>query len=142
MLSLTVVHERLDAPSEIVERLRVACLALPDVYEEEAWVGTRWCVRKKNFAHVVPIKDAWPPAYVRAVGSDADRCILTFRSTGEELAALSAHGPPFFKPPWWHDIVGMVIDDDTDWDEVVELVTESYCVLAPAKLAALVQRPD
>jgi hypothetical protein len=30
----------------------------------------------------------------------------------------------------------MVLDDDTDWEEVRELVTESYCVLAPKKLVA------
>jgi hypothetical protein len=28
-----------------------------------------------------------------------------------------------------------------DWDEVAELLPESYCVLAPKKLAALVSRP-
>jgi hypothetical protein len=32
--------------------------------------------------------------------------------------------------------------DDVDWDEVEELVTESYCLLAPAKLAARVDRPE
>lgn len=31
----------------------------------------------------------------------------------------------------------VVIGDDTDWDEVAELVTESYRVLAPKKLTAL-----
>jgi hypothetical protein len=28
-------------------------------------------------------------------------------------------------------------DGTTDWDEVKELVTESYCLLAPKKLVAL-----
>jgi hypothetical protein len=36
----------------------------------------------------------------------------------------------------------MVIEDDVDWDEVAELLTESYCILAPKKLAALVVRPE
>lgn len=31
--------------------------------------------------------------------------------------------------------------DGVDWDEVAELVTESYCALAPARLARLVDRP-
>jgi hypothetical protein len=136
------MHSRLDAPPELVERLREICRDLPESYEEDAWVGTRWCVRKKNFAHIVPIEDGWPPAYVRAAGSGADQTILTFRSAGEELAALTAQGPPFFKPVWWHDIVGVVLDDDTDWTEIAELVAESYCLLAPAKLAALVDRPS
>ena len=136
------MRARLDAPPEIVERLRAVCLTLPDAYEEDAWVGTRWCVRKKNFAHVVQIEDGWPPAYARAVGSNKSQCVLTFRSSGEELAVLAAHGSPFFKPPWWSDIVGVVIDDDTDWGEIAELVIESYCALAPAKLVALVDRPN
>ena len=35
----------------------------------------------------------------------------------------------------------MVLDDGTDWDEVAELLAESYCALAPKKLAELVPRP-
>ncbi len=142
---LTSMHSRLDAPPEFVERLREICVSLPHAYEEDAWVGTRWCVRKKNFAHIVLIEDGWPPAYARAAGVEGApgmRCVLTFRSSGEELVALEAHGRPFFKPPWWADIVGVEIDDDTDWDEIAELVTESYCLLAPAKLVALVERPE
>jgi hypothetical protein len=138
------MHDRLDAPPQLVDRLRRICAALPESAEEAAWVGTRWCVRKKNFAHVVLIEDGWPPAYARAAGVEGrggTLCVLTFRSSGEELAALAAQGRPFFKPPWWSDIVGVELDDDTDWDEIAELVTESYCNLAPAKLVAQVTRP-
>ena len=39
------------------------------------------------------------------------------------------------------DVMGMVLDNATDWDEVLELVTESYCLLAPKKLVAQVERP-
>ena len=42
---------------------------------------------------------------------------------------------------WPPDMVGMVLDDGVDWDEVAELLTESYCVLAPKKLVARVDRP-
>jgi hypothetical protein len=35
----------------------------------------------------------------------------------------------------------MLLDATTDWTEVAELLTESYCVLAPKKLQALVDRP-
>jgi hypothetical protein len=38
--------------------------------------------------------------------------------------------------------MGLTLDAATDWDEVAELVVESYCVLAPRKLVALVDRPD
>ena len=61
--------------------------------------------------------------------------------SGPELDALRNSGHPFFGTRWRADEVGMVIDDDVDWAEVAELLTESYCLLAPKKLAALVDRP-
>jgi hypothetical protein len=68
--------------------------------------------------------------------------IMAFRSPDEERGALVASGHPFFFLGWGRNAVGMVIDGRTDWDEVRELVTESYCVRAPKKLVALVDRPD
>jgi hypothetical protein len=35
----------------------------------------------------------------------------------------------------------LFLSEETDWAEVAELVTESYCFLAPKKLAALVHLP-
>jgi hypothetical protein len=35
-------------------------------------------------------------------------------------------------------VCGMIIDGETNWDEVAELMADSYCVQAPKKLAALV----
>lgn len=131
-------HVPVDAA--VVAALRAVCAALPESYEEPAWVGTRWRIRTKTFAHVVAVADGRPAAYARALGHDGPATVVTFRSSGEELAALTASGPPFFKPPWWNDIVGVTIDGDTDCDEIAELVTESYCALAPKKLAETVQR--
>jgi hypothetical protein len=37
--------------------------------------------------------------------------------------------------------MGMVVGDDVDWGEVAELLIESYCIMAPKKLAQLVDRP-
>jgi len=132
--------ERAEVPEEIVARLRAVCLRLPDTYEEQAWVGTRWRVRKQTFAHVVMIDSGWPPAYARAAGTDGPVTVLTFRSSGSELAALGNAGHPFFKPQWFPDIVGRALVAGVDWDEIAELVIESYCVLAPKKLVALVNR--
>ena len=50
-----------DVAPEIVARLRSMCLALPEAYEEQAWVGTRWRIRKRTFAHVLTIDAGWPP---------------------------------------------------------------------------------
>jgi hypothetical protein len=129
-----------DVPFEIVAELRAVCLGLPEAYEEQAWVGTRWMVRKRTFAHVLTIESGWPPAYARAAASDGPMTVVMFRSSGEELDALRNAGNPFFAPVWRADEVGMVVDVGADWDEVRELVTESYCVQAPRKLVELVRR--
>ena len=134
--------EYADVPLEILDALRPVALALPDAYEEQAWVGTRWRIRKRTFAHVLTIDSGNPPAFARAAETDGLLTVMTFRSSGPELEALSLAGHPFFKPPWGPTVVGMVLDDDADWTDVAELLTESYCVLAPKKLVALVDRPD
>jgi len=120
-----------DVDEEVMARLRERCLALPDAWEEQAWAGRRFLVRKRNFAHVFAMCDA------RGEVST----LLAFRSSDEERDVLVASGHPFFSLGWGRNAVGMVLDDRTDWDEVREIVTESYCVLAPKKLVALVERP-
>jgi hypothetical protein len=81
--------------TDALERVRALCLALPEVVEEQAWVGTRWTIRKKNFAHVVEIVDGHPPAYAEAADATS-ATVLTFRAAPDELDALANAGPPFF----------------------------------------------
>jgi hypothetical protein len=121
-----------DVPEHLEVRVRALCLELPEAHEERAWVGTRWRVRRRTFAHVLGVEDADGGSLV----------VLAFRSEGEELQALRYAGRPFLVLGWGRDAIGMVLDETTDWDEVRELVTESYCVMAPRKLIALVERPD
>jgi hypothetical protein len=130
-----------DVPLEVLAELRAVCLGLPEAYEEQAWAGTRWRIRTRTFAHVVLIDNGWPPAYAMAAKTDGPAIVWTFRWRGGELAALANAGHPFFRPVWFSDIVGIVLDTDVDWDEIAELVTESYCILAPRRLAANVDRP-
>ena len=134
--------EYADVPPKVVAQLRAICLGLPDAYEEEAWAGTRWMVRKKTFAHVLTVEGGSDSAHTRAAGVDRPTTLVTFRAAGEELAMLREAGHPYFYAGWGRDVVGMVLDATTDWDEVAELMTESYCVMAPKKLVALVDRPS
>ena len=133
--------ENADVAPQILGELRSICLPLPEVQEEPAWVGTRWRIRTRTFAHVLTIAQGWPPAYARAAATNGPATVLTFRSSDAELEALRRAGHPFFAPRWRADEVGMVLDADVDWREVAELVTESYCLLAPKALQALVDRP-
>jgi hypothetical protein len=135
------VPDSAEVPEEIVARLRAVCMALPEAYEEHAWIGTRWCIRRKTFAHVVQVDQGWPPVYAREAGADGPMSVLTFRSSGAELDVLTEAGHPFFRPPWAPNVIGVVLVDDVDWDEVAELVTDSYCLLAPRRLAAAVEPP-
>jgi hypothetical protein len=50
----------LDVPDDIITRLRPICIGLREVREETAWVGTRWRIRRKTFAHVLMINTLGP----------------------------------------------------------------------------------
>jgi len=142
---LLVAREQRDAaePQGVQRGRRVAttALALPDAYEEDAWTGVRWRVRNKTFAHVLVAQEGYTSAYRDVTGVTDPTTVLTFRSSGPELDAISSAGHPYFRPVWFHDIAGIVLEEGPDWDLVAELVRHSYCVMAPKKLAALVDRP-
>ncbi len=126
-----------DVPPDVLDHLRPICLGLPETYEEPAWIGLRWRIRKRTFAHVMTVE----PDHERAAGAAKPGepvSIMTFRAPMAEHGGLIAGGYPFYRPGWGSDVVGMYLEDDLDWDEIAELLTDSYCVLAPKKLARLV----
>ncbi len=106
-----------------LDRMRAIAFALPEVTEEITW-GTdiNFRVRKKIFL--------FP-------GSGGSICVKADR---EELPALlddpRCRPAPYLARGGW-----IVLDFDTtkvDWEEVRELVTTSYCLIAPKTLAATV----
>jgi predicted DNA-binding protein (MmcQ/YjbR family) len=123
---------RPQVPSEIIVRLRTLCRALPETREEPAWVGTRWRVRDKTFAHVLMIADGRPQAYARAAKTEG--CVVTFRTLDRQFDPVDFEAPPFFRPVWFPNIVGAILDEATDWEQLAELLKVSYRVLAPKKL--------
>ncbi|MER6975131.1 MmcQ/YjbR family DNA-binding protein [Nocardioides sp. NPDC000445] len=125
---------RIEPTADVVAKIASTASSLPDAYEEDAWTGVRWRVRKKTFAHVLVAQEGYTSAYRDMTGVTEPTTVLTFRSSGDELLALVHAGPPFYQPPWSPTVVGMVLDGDTDWEEVAELVTESYRFCAPKKL--------
>ncbi len=130
---------RIEPDRDVVARLAAIALALPEAHEEDAWTGVRWRIRSKTFAHVMVAQEGYESSYRDFTGITEPTTVLTFRASGDELLALTHAGPPFYQPPWSPTIVGMVLDDATDWDEVAELITESYRFCAPQRL---VQRLD
>jgi hypothetical protein len=124
-----------DVPDEILSRLRPICLGLAKSREETAWVGVRWKIRTKTFAHVLMIDRGWPPAYAKAAGTAGPCCVLTFRSPLPVIDDAIFRAAPFFKPVWWPDIVGMKLADGADWNDVSKLIQASYRMLAPKQQA-------
>ncbi|CAM3572319.1 MmcQ/YjbR family DNA-binding protein [Isoptericola cucumis] len=118
--------DRPDVPDEYLARLR-PLLAFPECAEESAWTGVRWRVRHATVAHVF--------------GGEDQRFRIMFRAEPQEVAAFEHLGAPYFKASWGEDVVGLLLDDGTDWDELAELLTDSYCVQAPQQLAARIDRP-
>ncbi len=123
-----VVH--LDIAHGIVERVRAACAHLPEAEEGQSRRGHHWRIRGRTLADLVCV--ARP---------EGDITYVTFHCR-EEAPALLAVGHPFY-PGWGGGLIAMVLTDDdtTDWDDLRELLTESYCLLAPKKLIKLLNLP-
>jgi hypothetical protein len=117
--------EYADVNPDVEARVRAMCLALPETVERQAWAGAQWRVRNRAFAHVLAVDFA-----------DGPVTVVTFRASAADHDALLGAGPPFFRPAWGRDAVGMVVDDGTDWGQLAELVVDSYRTVAPRTLAA------
>ena len=120
--------ERPEVPAELVRRIGALMARFPECQEEPAWVGTRWRVGGATVAHVF--------------GGEDQRFRITFRAEADEVMAFEHLGEPYFRAGWGRNVVGLLVDDATDWDELAELLTDSYCLQAPATLADRVARPD
>lgn len=130
-----------DIPAELLRQVRAICVGLPETVEELAWVGVRWRVRGRTFAHVIAVEDAAESVLRRLPALSGEVTVVTFRVPGAEFLALCEAGPPFHFAGWGRNVMAMQLESDTDWSEVTELLTDSYCLLAPQKLVARVGRP-
>jgi hypothetical protein len=122
-----------EVPGGVVERIRALCLALPEVtvrvdQPRIAARSTAWSyeIRRRSFCLLVARADPAGEAVT----------LLVLRADADERRALLAGGHPFFPSRAGRDRVGVVLDGDTDWTEIRELVTDSYRILAPKKLGA------
>jgi YjbR len=128
------VRAPVEVPGDIVERVRALCLALPEVtvrvdYSRTSSRSTAqsFDIRRRSFCLLVAVED---PAGELVP-------LLVLRAGPEDRQALLSTGHPFFPSRGGGNRIGVLLTDDTDWEEIRELVTDSYRVLAPKKLAAL-----
>lgn len=119
--------ERAPVPVDVVQRLAAILERLPECVERDAWTGVAWKTRDNTVAHVF--------------GGEDGLVRVTFRADPDEVHAFQHLGPQYFKADWGSNVVGLVLDRHTDWDELAELLADSYCIQAPQHLAAQVDRP-
>ena len=112
-------------PEEWVRRLDAVLGVLPRCEQEPAWTGTRWRVGSATVAHVF--------------GGEDQLFRITFRGEPDEVAAFEHLGHPYFRRGG--NAIGLVLDEHTDWEELAELLVDSYCLQAPRRLAEQVPRP-
>jgi hypothetical protein len=117
-----------------ISLLRDICLALPETFEKASHgeacffvqltpKSTKQFVAVDDHHHSADHLGFWCPA-----------------PPGAQEELIAANPERFFRPPYvghrgW---VGVRIDNDPDWDEVAEVVTDGYrCVAKPAQVAQL-----
>jgi hypothetical protein len=119
-------------PPGPLARLRRICLALPEAHEVEAWGEPTFRVRNKLFAMYAA------PNNHHGAGRAAVWCKA---APGNQALMVRAEPDRYFVPPYvgpsgW---VGVWLDRNPDWAEVMELMRDSYRLVAPRRLAALLQ---
>jgi hypothetical protein len=126
---------QVEVPQEIFERVSALCRALPEVTVRVDLSRTA----KRSTAHSFDIrKRSFCLLVAREGAAGTPRPMLVLRVDPDEREALLASGHPFVAPRARHDRIVVLLDERTDWAEVRELVIESYRMLAPKKLSALI----
>ena len=115
-------------PDHLAE-LRRICLALPEATEQETWESATFRVRGKIFA--------------MTSGDETRSEVWCKAGIGVQAMLIAADARRFFSPPYvgpkgW---IGIRFDDETDWEEVSDLIEESYRLVAPKRLIAQLPAP-
>jgi hypothetical protein len=127
----------IEVPEEIFKRVSTLCLALPEVtVRVDASL-----IRARSTAHSFDIRRRSFCLLVAREGPTGKAVpLLVLRADPDERHALLSIGHPFFASRAGRDRIGVWLSEHTDWEEVRELVTESYRRLAPKKLTALLDQ--
>ena len=122
-----------EIPEDILERVRTLCLALPEVTVRV----DDSLIRQRSTAYSFDIRRRSFCLLVATEGSTGQAVpLLVLRARRGERDALLSAGHPYFASRAGGDRIGVLLTDGTDWEEIRELVTESYRILAPKKLTA------
>lgn len=121
-----MAHPRMyDDKSPALKRLRKICLALPEVFEKEAWgectfrvtSGSMFAMTDCNHhdsGHIAVWIKAPPMTQEILVNADPKRFFV----------------PPYVGPKGW---IGVRLDYKVDWEELGELLEDGYLISAPKR---------
>src|SRR5690349_10556991 len=111
-------------------RIRALCMALPEATELPfgGHTAPSFRIRDKLFVSIYEDRSA----------------IILKAGPGVQQALVSAEPERFFVPAYvgnkgW---VGVRMDTRADWDEIAELIEDSYRIIAPKRLSALLDEPN
>lgn len=113
---------------DVSARIRQICLALPEAAEKPFGGHTAPSYRVRDKLFVMTAEDGLS---------------MTFKAEPGVQEALVAEAPErFFVPKYvgargW---VGARLEVDQDWDEMAELIEDSYRLIAPKRLVNLLDR--
>jgi predicted DNA-binding protein (MmcQ/YjbR family) len=114
---------------DVLARVREICLALPEAVEKPfgGHSAPSFRVRDKLFL----------------ITSEDGRSMMFKAGPGVQEALVASDPDRFFVPAYvghkgW---VGAWLTADQDWDEIAELIEDSYRLIAPKRLAARIRRP-
>ena len=122
-----------DYPTDLAGRLREICLALPEVTERPSHGAPTWFVRGKS-----SFVTLWADGH-----HDHQFPHLWCAAPPGAQAELTESAPDrIFRPPYvggrgW---LGVRLDGALDWAESTELCQDASRAVAPARLAALLDR--
>ncbi|HET7034597.1 MAG TPA: MmcQ/YjbR family DNA-binding protein [Thermomicrobiaceae bacterium] len=118
---MTTAREPLDS----LDQLRAICLALPEAGETGGVGNPSFKVRGKIFAMRHQHEGRWS-MWCKA-------------PPGVQQGLVETDPTRFFVPPYvgHHGWVGVYLDIALDWDEITDLVGDSYRLTAPKRLSRL-----
>jgi hypothetical protein len=107
-----------------LDRLREVCLAFPEAVEAGGVGDPSFKVRGKIFA-MQHRMDGRPSMWCKA-------------PSGMQELLVGAEPARFFRPPYvgHHGWVGAWLDVELDWEELADLIEESYRITAPKRVSA------
>ena len=110
-----------------LEALRRLCLSLPEATERPSHGEPTWFVRDKK-------------TFVMYANHHHDNRLAFWCAApdGAQETRVAADPGRFFVPPYvgYRGWLGVYLDVPVDWDEIADIVTEAYRVVAPKKLLA------